>query len=234
MNYIFHGEIIKYDFFNANATENLLFLHGWGGDKNSFISTINLLKRKFNILAITLPTIEKTNLVWTMKDYRDLVLNILKLHNFSHTSIACHSFGFRVACLIKEFILIERIVVTGGAGPKRVTPYTRLKNNNTRILLKQNRFKYLYLKNASSDYLELNSTNKKTFKNVVNFNTKNLIRFNCPTLLFWGKRDQETPLWIAKKINKNNNSKLIITSADHFAYIKMNALFNNEIRNFLC
>lgn len=241
--FIFHGELIEYDFFKTNnQTDCILFLHGWGGNKNSFASTINLLKSKQNCLAVTLPTIKQTNLVWSLFDYTNCVLNLLKSFGIKRIKIVCHSFGFRVATLLtfltkqNKLLQIKKIVVTGGAGAKNFNIFKKINQNTNICLLKHNKNKILFKKLVSTDYSSLCETNKKTFKNIVNFNTKNLLKFDFPILLFWGKYDKETPVWIAKKIKKINkkNSTLIITKCNHFAYLKQNAYFNNLVVNFLC
>lgn len=292
MKFLYKLESIDYDFLNINSEHTILFLHGWGGDKNSFLQSINLVKNQFNVLSLTLPTMKETNEVWSLFDYTELIQNILKLHNINSIIIVCHSFGFRVACLLNGIINIEKIVVTAGAGMKKKSIFKRIENQNNIILLKEIRFSYLYHKIASKDYIELSKNNKQTFKNVVNTINNNLIVFNCPILLFWGVKDKSTPIWMARKIyrknaklhnkkitkifkndeifiknpikndkkdkkdkkiknfNKNqekikkNNSyfiktnkdkkvKLIITNSDHFAYINMSSLFNNELLKFL-
>ena len=108
-----------------------------------------------------------------------------------------------------------------------------LRTNQRRNLLKLQQNKNLFSSIASKDYLELSPTNRQTFKNIVNLNLKNFIKFNCPILLCWGKKDSDTKLWIARKLKRKNNAKLIITNSDHFAYLKLNHYFNNEVINFL-
>lgn len=233
MNFIFHGEIIDYDYKFSNFKSTILFLHGWGGDKNSFKTTQNLLSSYFNILSLTLPTTKKTSTSWTLFDYVDCVKCILKNLGIGKISIICHSFGFRVATLLKNEIEIEKLVVTGGAGPKRQNVFKKIHSYNNQILLSKKKYNFLYDKIASEDYKNLSLINKQTFKNIVNFNTSNMLSFNCHILLFWGKKDKETPLWIAKKIKKQNKTKLIKTNSNHFAYLKENVLFNHEILRFL-
>ena len=232
MNFIFNSEIIDYNYIDNKKDRNLIFLHGWGGNKFSFQSTIKMLKN-FNILTITMPTISPTKKVWTMETYRDLVLNLTRLLNISSAVIVCHSFGFRVASMLNGLFDIEKVVVTGGAGLKRTNRLKQIENENNIILLRQVRFKYLYKSLASKDYIALSDTNKRTFNQVVNCVTTPLIRFTCPMLLFWGKSDHETPLWMAKKIKKKNDAKLILTGSGHFAYIDYNAEFNHEVVRFL-
>lgn len=299
--FLFHGQEIDYSFLKSrncnsqlNATQNnaahnqnaykanscILFLHGWGGNKNSFLNLANLLNANHNCLLITLPTTAQTTLVWTLEDYAQCVLNLLKSLGINSVQIVCHSFGFRVATLLyhlvkhesqsasknltlnndkynskttmqniifnKNFecdlitnlntdITINKMVITGGAGPKKFNIFKKIEQNNNVCLLKQKRNKFLFKSLVSQDYFSLSATNKKTFKNVVNFNTKNLLKFDIPLLLFWGKNDSETPIWIAKKICHSNkkNAALKITNSDHFAYLKQSAIFANLVVKFL-
>lgn len=233
MNYMFKNEIINYDFFNNRNADTILFLHGWGGNKFSFQQTINLLKNQFNILTITMPTIEQTTSVWNMFDYVQVVQNILSLHNIYNPVVICHSFGFRVAMLLNKKIKIKKIVVTGGAGLIKNNIFLKIIKNNNKILIKNDKFKYLFKNIASSDYLNLSKTNKETFKNIVNLNLRFACKFDCPMLLFWGKKDTDTKPWIAKHIQRYNKTYSIMTNSDHFAYIKENAKFNNLVLKFL-
>lgn len=233
MYYLFKNEIIDYDFFNNNKKDTILFLHGWGGNKFSFASTINLLKYKYNILTLTMPTTQNTTTSFDMFDYVKMVSNLLSLYSLNNIIVVCHSFGFRVAMLLKKFFYIKKIIVTGGAGFKKQSYIKKFDIQNNKILLKQKRFKHLYNTIASDDYIKLSTTNKTTFKNVVNLDLRFAKKFNCPMLLFWGKHDKETKLWIAKQLKKCNNTKLVITNSDHFAYINENAKFNNEVLKFL-
>ena len=235
MNFIFNGEIIDYDFYSNKNKQTVIFLHGWGGNKFSFASTINLLKTKFSILSISMPTISPTLLSWTLFDYSKLVERICSLYNITSCYVICHSFGLRVATLLKDKIKIEKILITGGAGMKKINFSGKIEEKNNKILLKNKNFKFLFNKIASKDYSTLSQTNKITFKNIVNFPTNHISKFNCPMFLFWGKEDKETKPWIAKKLKKiNKNCKVIFVKSDHFAYLKSNAKFNNLVVRFLC
>ena len=233
MIFLFKQETIDYDFFNRKKKNTILFLHGWGGNKFSFASTISLLKNQYNILTLTMPTIQNTTTSFDMFDYVNMVSNLLSLYSLNDIIVVCHSFGFRVAMLLKKFFHIKKIIVTGGAGFKKQSYIKKIETKNNKILLKQKRFKYLYNNIASDDYTKLSNTNKTTFKYVVNLDLKFAKKFNCPMLLFWGNHDKETKLWIAKQIKKCNNAKQIITNSNHFAYINENAKFNNEVLKFL-
>jgi len=233
MKYLFKNEVVDYDFFNIQNKDTILFLHGWGGNKFSFLQTINLLKNQFTVLSVTMPTTQPTTSVWNLFDYVKLVENLLAIHNINEVIIVCHSFGFRVAMLLNKKIKISKIVITGGAGIKKENIFLKITKNNNKILLKNKKFQNLFKKIASSDYLSLSKTNKETFKNIVNLNLTFATKFNCPILLFWGVKDTATKLWIAKLLKRQNNARLITTKSDHFAYIKENTKFNHEAINFI-
>ena len=234
MNFIFKSEVIDYDYFPSTNMPTIIFLHGWGGNKFSFANTIKLLKNKFSILTITMPTIQSMNVSWNLFNYSNLVEEICKLHNIKSCYIVCHSFGLRVATLLKEKIKIEKIIITGGAGMKKFNFIKKIEQNNNKILLKNKKYKFLFKSIASMDYVSLSPTNKITFKNVVNLITNYISKFNCQMLLFWGKQDKETKPWIAKKLKKiNRDVKTIFVDSDHFAYLNKSAEFNNSVVRFL-
>lgn len=233
MNFIFHGEIINYDFFNTNSSDTILFLHGWGGNKFSFASSINLLKSKYNILTLTLPTTSPTKLVWNMFDYSDLILNLLKNLNIKNLIIVCHSFGFRIATILKNKLTIKKLIITGGAGPKKENFFKKIDKNNTILLSKRRNFNKNYKIFQNLDYASLSLTNKKSFQNIVNFNTIKMLKFSCPLLLFWGRKDKSTPIWIGKKLKKFNDAVLINSPFSHFSYLDDNDNFNHKILEFL-
>lgn len=233
MKYLFKNEVVDYDFFNTQNKDTILFLHGWGGNKFSFLQTINLLKNQFTVLSVTMPTTQPTTSVWNLFDYVGLIENLLTLHNIKEIIIVCHSFGFRVAMLLNKKIKIEKIIITGGAGIKKENIFLKITKNNNKIILKNKNFQYLFKKIASSDYLSLSSTNKKTFKNIVNLNLTFATKFNCPMLLFWGSKDTATKLWIARHLKRTNKAKLITAKNNHFAYIHESSKFNHSVLNFI-
>ena len=233
MNYLFKNEIINYDFFNHKKEKTILFLHGWGGNKFSFAKTISLLKNQFNILSVTMPTTEPTTSIWNMFDYTTLIENILSLHSINNVIIICHSFGFRVAMLLNKKVNIKKIIATGGAGLKKENIFRKITQNYNKIILKHTCFMNFYKKIASEDYLTLSKTNKETFKNIVNLNLKFATQFKCPILLFWGKNDTATPLWMAQKISLKNHGKLIVVNGNHFAYLEKHEKFNHEVAKFV-
>ena len=233
MKFLFKNEVVDYEFIFQNKPNTILFLHGWGGNKNSFYQLEKLLKQNFNILKTTMPTTNGTLLPWNLFDYCELVENLIQLVGVKNLHIVCHSFGFRVALLLNKKIAITKIIITGGAGIFKNNLLRKIKVQNNKILLQNSRNKFLYNSIASEDYKSLSNTGKITFKNIVNLNLISCLKFHSEMMLFWGKKDNATKLWIAKKIKRINNCKLIVSKSDHFAYLKDNVRFCHFALNFL-
>ena len=75
---------------------------------------------------------------------------------------------------------------------------------------------------GSDDYKQLNDIMKQTFVKVVNEDLSDDARkISIPTLLVWGKKDKDTPLYMGKTFNKLiKNSKLIILNGGHYCHIE--------------
>ena len=131
--------------------------------------------------------------------------------------------------------LFRKIVLTDAAGIK---PKTNIKKivkiysyKIAKILLKivmpkekyQIKLEEMRKKSASSDYAMLTSdVMRETFKRVINLDlTDKLKEIQQPTLLVWGENDLDTPLYMAKIMEKNikDSGIVIIENAGHFSYL---------------
>ena len=242
MYFLYKTYFIDYEYINCNKSKTILFLHGWGGNKNSFAYLKKFLKSNFNLLIISFPPnniytpLSSNSIIpLTMQDYKNIVLNILKLLNISSILIVAHSFGMRLSLMLATSVNIEKIVITGGAGIKLKPSFIKKLNLNfIKIFLHQNpEFGGSF---ASSDYKNLDFIDRQTFKNIVNLNLANRIKFlTCPIFLFWGTNDKSTPLKmfkIFKKLNPNVKYKLI-KNGSHFCYLEQSNCFVDCCLNFL-
>ena len=132
-------------------------------------------------------------------------------------------------------IVIEKIVITGGAGIKLKPNLFKKLNNQFHTILLKSHPEYFNIF-ASSEYTTLSQIDRQTFKNIVNKNLTNFIKFlKCPTLLFWGKKDTATPikmLKIIKKIKPDVTCK-IIKNGTHFCYLEQSNLFIDCCQNLI-
>lgn len=236
MNFLINSHVIDYDYINSKSNQTILFLHGWGGNKDSFAKLKRVLKLRYNILSPSLPPFEQTAIKLTMHDYKDILLALLRSLGIDSVVIICHSFGLRVSLMLATTNLtIEKIIITGGAGIRlKQNFFSKLSSQFRSIFLKSNpQYFNLY---ASSDYKSLSNINRETFKCIVNKDlTNNIKLFHCPIFLFWGNKDTATPikmLKIFKKLQPLAECK-IIKNATHFCYLEHNELFVNECEKFL-
>ncbi len=206
----------------GDGEKSVLYLHGWGGNINSFLRVAKNINA--TSILIDFPPFGESQTpinAWTVKDYAMLVKKIIDKENIKKFSIVSHSFGSRVAIYLSSIYNndVEKLVITGGAGIK-----TRfLKRFFRKIKYKIIKF---FNKNAivgSKDYVNLCPVMKKTFSNIVNEDLKCLCnKITCKTLLIYGNKDKETPIYMAKKYHKLiKNSKLkIYKNCGHFAYLE--------------
>ena len=77
---------------------------------------------------------------------------------------------------------------------------------------------------------------RETFKKVINLDlTPNLKDITRPTLLIWGENDIDTPVYMAKTMEKNikDSGLVILKDAKHFSYIDKINEYNVIVDNFL-
>ena len=231
-------EKINYKYIkNNNKNTLLLFLHGWGCDMRSFKYFERSFCSNFSILTCDLYGFGKSELPTKDFDVYDYAKNLYMLvNNFKWDKIViiCHSFGFRLATILSSCfdLRIDKLIVTGGAGIKP--------RFNLKIKLKVLLYKMIFKKNikirnklGSNDFKNSNSNLKNVLVKVVNQHLDYLVKkIFVNTLLIWGNVDKETPLYMAKKINKYiTNSKLKIIKGGHFAYLE-NKIYFEKICDF--
>ena len=227
--------------------ENILFLHGFKGGCFSFKDAFEKLRANYKVTALNfwgfdnnLSEIPKRT--FDVSDFAQNVLLFLQKLNIAKTHIICHSFGGRVAIYLAANYpeIVDKLILIDSAGikPKRNIKY-RFKVFKFKLLKFFVKLKILdksrLNKYGSKDYLSLPKNLRQTFKNIVN---EDLISYAkkiaTPTLIIWGKYDYDTPLYMAKKLNKNiKSSGLIIFEAGHYSYLEKFNEFIVTVNYFL-
>lgn len=170
-----------------------------------------------------------------LSDYSDGVNEIIKFYKMEEVILIGHSFGGRVAILIaSESSRVGGIILCDSAGikPRRKLNYYYkvYKYKLCRALGIRN------IKSGSDDYNKLNGAMKETFVRVVNQDlTPLLIKITAPTMIIWGDKDMDTPLYMAKKLHKYiNGSQLhILEGAGHYSYLDNFNQFIGLTRTFI-
>lgn len=208
--------------------ETLLFLHGWGTNKESFAPIKKFFTENYRCIFVDFDCNPQKPM--NLLDYTEFVEEILVREKVTHCNIIAHSFGARVAVLltVRNPHMFRRMVLTGAAG---LRPRFNLKTW-TRIRL----YKTFKIGKGSPDYQKLCTAGKITFQNIIRRDLRYEISWlKHPTLLIFGTRDKSTPLYMGKRWTKLQTSGILkaYKGAGHYAFIDQPARFIHDAHKFL-
>ena len=242
---------------SGSGDRHVLMLHGWGCSCSHFDPIIRSMQDDYSITAVDFPahgSSGKPPEPWGVRDFAECIKQLIIQTGIAPCDIIAHSFGGRVALYLaaESPELVRRLVLTGCAGlklppdpvrQKRAKRYRMLKNIYQSIgkikCLKpfaDRGISVLRQKYGSSDYNALDDEMKKTFVRVISEDLSPLFpRIHASTLLIWGEKDTETPLWMGQKMEKEipDAGLVVFEGDDHFAYLHQWARFVTVVRTFL-
>ncbi len=221
--------------------KDLLFLHGYLSSAQSFAYQTQYFSKYFNVYAFDMTGFGKGNEMlkpFSLDDYIEEVARYTQSKGIQNAHVIAHSFGARIVIkgVADKRLAFDKLVLTGAAGlkPKKTLKKQIKKSafNFLKHFVKRERLQHFY----SSDYLSLSPIMKESFKLIVKEHLDHkLANINNKTLLVFGKNDLETPLYMAKRLNKGmkNSSLEVINGAGHFCFIDSPLKFNMEVKEFL-
>lgn len=172
---------------------------------------------------------------WNLSDYSALTLSLLDKSVSDRVILVGHSFGGRVAIDIASGAAperVEKLVLVDSAGikPRRGLAY-RFKRLRFRMAVKRVRPTEKYY---SPDYLALSKEMRGIFGRIVAYDqTKDISKIKCPSLVFWGRHDRETPMYMCRMLIRRLGGKAIILDGGHFAYAEDHARFVAALGRFV-
>jgi len=186
---------ISYQIINPEKSKTLIFLHGWGANKELMKNSFEKTMEEFRHVYIDLPGFGNSTCSRPLvtEDYANIMeLFLAQINANQDHMVLGHSFGGKVALLLNPQILI----LVGSAGIPVPKP---LKIRAKIALFKM--FKFVGLASLRSlfvadDAKKLSEIMYQTFKNVVNEDfTSEFKSYSGKALLCWGKDDSATPLY---------------------------------------
>ena len=217
-----------------------MFLHGYLSCNETFKYQTEYFSRFFRTINIDITGFGKSKelpYAYCLDDYVNDIKSVLSTLNINEYNLIAHSFGGRIALKIaSEDNCVNKLILTGAAGlkPKRslkyyykIYTYKIIK----RFLSEEKKNKY-----GSYELKQLTGYNRQSYVKIVNeFLDKKLKHITAKTLIINGENDLETPLYMAKKLNKNiiNSSLYIIKNSSHFCFLEKYNEFNIVVDEFL-
>lgn len=210
----------------------VVLLHGWGQNVAMMNPIAQHLKDRFVVYNIDLPGFGESGKpieAWSVYDYADFVKEFCLYNKIENPIIIGHSFGVRLAIIYASKNPCNKLVFTGGAGIKnkhgldyyiKVYSYKACKKVLSFLHLNKT-LENLQKNSGSSDYQSLTGAMRESFVKIVNEDLSYLLKdIKCETLLVWGDKDEDTPLWMGQKMEKEipNAGLAIFENDDHFAY----------------
>jgi pimeloyl-ACP methyl ester carboxylesterase len=235
INYVDKFFSINYEIINNDKHEVIVFLHGWGSNKELMKNGFGNELKNFKHIYVDMPGFGKTyeQYVLTTKDYANIVkiflIQILPSNPIDTISIAGHSFGGKVATYLEP----KNLILLGTAG------ILETKSAKTLITIRMakifNKFGLGKVSKIlrSKDVENMSHNMYETFKNVVDEDfTKIFRKYKKNTFIFWGEKDTSTSLKSGKTIHQLiKNSTFTVYPSDHYFFLHYSEEICNELEN---
>ena len=212
---------ISYDIVNLEASDTIVFLHGWGSNKELMQNAFTSKLQDYKHIYIDMPGFGQStnNYILTTKDYANIMEIFLKTISvdISKSTIVGHSFGGKVATYLSPKIL----VLLSSAG---IVEDKSLKTLLTIRMAKVfNRFGLAKVTKLlrSKDVENMSPYMYETFKNVVDEDFSEVFKaYTKKALIFWGEKDTATSLESGKLIHSYiKNSLFKSYDLDHYFFL---------------
>ncbi len=211
---------ISYEIHNKKCKDTIIFLHGWGSNKEIMREAFAIYLKDFKLLFLDLPGFGNSDMHSSLHtvEYAEIIELFLHSLKVRKQVIFGHSFGGKIATLLNPDVL----VLLSSAGILNKKPLKIKIKIKIYKLLKPIFGNSLYKFFATKDVEDLSKIMYETLKNVVNEDFSLIFsNFKNKALVYWGKDDKIVPLSSAYQINKQiKNSKIKAYEGDHFFFLK--------------
>lgn len=246
---------IKINYEEKGEGELIVLLHGWGSNIKLFANLIDLLSKKYKVVAMDMPGFGESQeppSAWCVDDYADFVIEFLKAYNTDKVMLLGHSFGGRVIIKLNSRenlpFEISKVILVDSAGI--LPPKSNKKSFRTRwykfcrtilstgIMQKiaPEALEKLRVKYGSADYVAASPLMRQVLVKTVNEDLEPLLpNIKCPTLLVWGVNDTATPLSDGEKMEKliPDAGLVKLENAGHYSFLEQQYTFNRVMCSFM-
>lgn len=246
---------IKINYEQKGEGDLIVLLHGWGSNIKLFANLIDLLSKKYKVVAMDMPGFGESTeppSAWCVDDYVNFVIDFLKDYNTDNVMLLGHSFGGRVIIKLNSRenlpFKITKVILVDSAGI--LPPKSNKKSFRTyyykagkAILstgiaqkLAPDALENFRKKMGSADYAAASPLMRQVLVKVVNEDLEPLLpNIKCPTLLVWGVNDTATPLSDGEKMEKliPDAGLVKLENAGHYSFLEQQFTFNRVMSSFM-
>jgi pimeloyl-ACP methyl ester carboxylesterase len=220
-----------------SASSHILFLHGWGLNRDSLRGVAALFQHTHRVHLIDLPGFGEAPPppeTWGTVEYADLVQQLILDHVQGDVILVGHSFGGRVSVRLasRRLSQVHGLVLIGVPGlPRPTWSRTRVRRSGIRLLRRVltglrpvigvRGTEWHTKRFGSADYLAAGPLRPVLVRTVTEDLTESARLIPCPTLLIWGTDDTEAPPWLAERYAELLGSRAtlrLLTHKDHHLY----------------
>ena len=214
---------------------DVVLLHGWGYGLDVLMPLAGRLAARHRVTLIDLPghggTSEPAE-PYTIEDFASVVAKTLEHLGIRKAHFAGHSNGGRtiIALSRNHSQIIDRIALMDASGirPKRsakyyfkVYTYKAVKAILRLPIFPKGMLEKYVKGKGSADYRVLSPVMKATFSSIVNEDlTSQLKSIKSPTILIWGDKDTDTPLYMGKIMQSliPDSALIVYEGKGHYAF----------------
>ena len=211
---------LSYELLNQHQPQTILFLHGWGSNKEIMKQAFGKCFPAYQHLYLDLPGFGASSIndVIETGTYADIVQVFLKALHVKPLIVFGHSFGGKVATLLQPEVLVF-LSSAGIVAPKSFKIRAKIALFK---MLKPFAPKSFYRFFATKDVEGMSNVMYEILKRVVNEDfSDSFLTCKAKSFLFWGKEDTATPLSSGEKMHALiKGSYFYAMDGDHFFFIK--------------
>lgn len=246
---------IKINYEQKGEGELIVLLHGWGSNIKLFANLIELLSKKYMVVAMDMPGFgesEEPPSAWCVDDYAKFVIDFLSDYDTKKVMLLGHSFGGRVIIKLNSRndlpFEITKVILVDSAGI--LPPKSNKKSFRTyyykagkAILstgiaqkIAPDALENFRKKMGSADYAAASPLMRQVLVKTVNEDLEPLLpNIKCPTLLVWGVNDTATPLSDGEKMEKliPDAGLVKLENAGHYSFLEQQYTFNKVMCSFM-
>lgn len=229
----------------------IVALHGWGAPGLMRQPAERLAPLGYRVYAPDLPGFGQTDPppeAWSVQDYVKFVLMYMDANAIEQAYLIGHSFGGRLGLVLgaDHSERIRKMALADSAGVPSPSPATTRARLSLYKGIRDTLYRIGATKTAdslrewhgkrygSADFKSAGAL-RETFVRVVN---EDLLpyaaRVKCPTLLFWGEKDEDTPLWQGQLLEKTipDAGLIVYPGAGHYSYLENLGQFVKVVDHF--